>query len=77
MHKREFAKTHDLVALLSLCCEIEPSLVRFNDAAGRLTLYAVRYRYPGPTDPTEGQVRTVLAEAAEILDWVSREVEAE
>lgn len=69
-------KTHDLTRLVVLCEKLDAGFARFRDAAARLTPYAVRYRYPGPFMPSIVEVHVALTDAAALLDWVSREVEA-
>jgi len=43
----EFAKTHDLVALLEAVLEWEPQWEQYREDLAYLTDYAVSYRYPG------------------------------
>lgn len=43
-----FRKTHDLVELLGLALEVDPSLAEMKEPLGFLTGFAVATRYPGP-----------------------------
>jgi HEPN domain-containing protein len=43
----EFAKTHDLVALLDAVLKWEPRWEQYREDLAYLTDYAVSYRYPG------------------------------
>ena len=43
----EFAKVHDLTALLNQVVEIEPAWERFREDLAYLSDFAVTYRYPG------------------------------
>jgi HEPN domain-containing protein len=53
-HGRELIRTHDLVALLSACVQVEPSLAKLQQDCQRLTYYAVASRYPDDlNDPDE------------------------
>ncbi|MDQ3181237.1 MAG: HEPN domain-containing protein [Acidobacteriota bacterium] len=42
-----FAKTHNLLNLLNDLLPIEPSWVNLHKSLAFLTVYAVKYRYPG------------------------------
>lgn len=60
-HDRPYSKTHNLVALLHLCAEVEPSLLTLTEAAIILTPYAVAFRYPGEfAGPTAEQAVEAL-----------------
>ena len=45
-HGRELIRTHDLIALLSACVQVAPSLAKLQQDCQRLTYYAVASRYP-------------------------------
>lgn len=60
---REFEKIHDLRALANLCTERDPTFADLREQIAPLTPFAVRFRYPGPADPTVDQVRSALATA--------------
>jgi len=42
----EFEKTHDIDLILDLCTEADGAFEQLRDQATRLTVYAVRFRYP-------------------------------
>jgi HEPN domain-containing protein len=42
-----FPRTHDLLQLLNLCLQVEPSWSTFAKAVDAMTDYAVDFRYPG------------------------------
>ncbi len=66
--EQEFEKIHDLRSLIELCGELDDGFRDHQDAVEPLTAYAVRYRYPGPADPSVEDVRRAL----EIVDRVER-----
>ena len=71
-HGRELTRTHDLVALLSACVQVTPSLAKLEKDCQRLTHYAVVSRYPDDLyEPDEKDGREMIEAArrvrAEIL----------
>ena len=75
-------KHHDIQFLLSQIrnivkeqkgIEIEESLM---DIAESLSKYGVAPRYPNEIEVDENQVRKALTDAAAILDWVNRAIDA-
>lgn len=73
----EFEKTHDLRALAELCAEQDRAFLDHLDSAESLTVYAVRFRYPGPADPTVEQVRRALEIVNDIRAFVMARLPAE
>jgi HEPN domain-containing protein len=74
-HHRPLARTHDLVALLARCVEIEPSLAGLEEDCRRLTFFAVASRYPDDLyEPTEKEGRAMVAAARrvheQIVSWL-------
>jgi HEPN domain-containing protein len=70
-HRRPLLRTHDLVALLAACCEVEPALAELDETCRRLNAFAVEARYPSDIyEPTEPDAR----EAVAALDRVRRTV---
>jgi HEPN domain-containing protein len=61
--EREFEKIHDLRALALECATVDDEFQSWVDRVAPLTTYAVRFRYPGPHDPTLHEVRSALAMA--------------
>lgn len=47
--EKPFAKTHNLVALLTLALVVEPSWSVLQPQLQALNVYAIEYRYPGNT----------------------------
>jgi len=76
--EHEFEKTHDLRALTNLCARYDPSFTGLLDQVEPLTAFAVRFRYPGPSDPTLDQVRQALsvvhAVKANVIGKLPREI---
>ena len=58
--EQEFEKIHDLRALTLLCAQHDPRFQYLRDQVAPLTAYAVRYRYPGPADPTVEQFESAI-----------------
>ena len=56
----EFERVHDLGRLLDQASELDPDFELLRDDVAPLTVYAVTFRYPGPTDPTPLQVTNAL-----------------
>jgi HEPN domain-containing protein len=69
--QHEFEKTHDLRALVELCADHDAAFLDERDAVEPLTAYAIRFRYPGPADPTAEEVRAALAVVEEVWQFVS------
>lgn len=65
-HGEVFERIHDLEQLLDKCAAIDASFQPLYDDVEPLTIYAVRFRYPGPSDPTPGQVKS----AQDVVDRV-------
>jgi len=43
----KFAKTHNLLILLNSNLTVEPTWTNLQNSSALLTIYAVKYRYPG------------------------------
>lgn len=56
-----FEKIHDLSELIEQCIEVEAEFTSLRHEVAALTPFAVRYRYPGPVDPTVDQIKFALA----------------
>ncbi len=70
----DFERTHDLHALVLLCSDRDASFLSMRDRAATLTPYAVRFRYPGPVDPTVEAVQAAIAIVNEIAAFVRARV---
>lgn len=55
-----FEKVHDLSVLLDQCVRLHPAWEGLHDRVEPLTGFAVRFRYPGPADPTVEEVRAAV-----------------
>ncbi len=61
---RDLSKTHDLVALLTLCVECDPSLTVLESDCRKLTSYGIAARYPDDLfEPSEADGRDMVAAA--------------
>lgn len=70
-HNQKFARTHDLVELVTRCEVIDSEFFRFLEPARLLTPYAVRFRYPGgPLEPEAGEAEQAIDDAHMILAFV-------
>ena len=69
--RHEFEKTRDLRALIELCAEYDAAFLDHRDAIEPLTAYAVRFRYPGPADPSVKEVREALQVVGEVWQFVT------
>ncbi len=59
-HGIDFEKTHDLRALTLRCAEQDPAFAALESRVSPLTPYAVRFRYPGPEDPSVEEIKAAL-----------------
>ncbi len=66
----EFEKVHDLETLAGQCAEYDPTFAQLSERVAPLTAFAVRFRYPGPAEPSVDQVRQALVVAAEVWTFV-------
>ncbi len=69
--REPFEKIHDLEELIDRCLPHEPGFADLRDRVGLLTPYAVRFRYPGPGDPSPEQVRSALAVVTDVWAFVT------
>lgn len=67
---QEFEKTYDLGALTDLCAQTAPEFIALCDRVAPLTAFAVRFRYPGPADPSVEQAQAALVVVREVWDFV-------
>jgi HEPN domain-containing protein len=72
-----FERTHDLVELLALCARHDQSFQSLRSVVAPLTPYAVRFRYPGPTDPSVEEVREALRVVGEVWQFVTDRLPAD
>jgi hypothetical protein len=72
-----FEKVHDLGALAHACAGHEPAFAALVPRVLPLNPFAVRFRYPGPVDPTVQQVRDALAIVQEVTRFVLQQLPTE
>ena len=71
VHRGEsFERIHDLEALIDQCARLETQWDQFRDRVESLTPYAVRFRYPGPADPSVQEVEEALAVVKTVWQFV-------
>ena len=68
--EHKFEKIHDLEILATACTVHEPRFEELIERVDPLTAYAVRFRYPGPADPTVEEVRAALEVVGEVWAFV-------
>ncbi|MCG3127273.1 MAG: hypothetical protein CHACPFDD_02131 [Phycisphaerae bacterium] len=66
----EFEKVHDLGRLIDDCARYDAEFEPLKATVAPLSAYAVRFRYPGPADPTVDEVEVALTTVRAILDFV-------
>ena len=63
-----FERSHNLVYLLDLCTEVDPSLARLSEPAALLTPYAVLMRYPGrKLQPSQEEADAAFNAASQVV----------
>jgi HEPN domain-containing protein len=65
-----FEKIHDLEQLLDQCAGHDAAFGEFRQHALDMNAYAVRFRYPGPADPSVEEVQDALRAVAEVWRFV-------
>ena len=68
--EHELEKMHDLRALVMECAEYDPAFAELAPIVDPLTPYAVRFRYPGPGDPTSEQINQSLEVVRDVWAFV-------
>ena len=68
--ERDFERVHDLRLLNLECAIFDDSFGLLTDRVAPLTAYAVRYRYPGPCDPTVDDVENAIRIAKDVMEFV-------
>jgi HEPN domain-containing protein len=70
-HGRAPSRTHDLVALLARCLELEAGLAILEDDCHQLTYYAVGSRYPDDLfEPTRREGMAMVASAERVRESI-------
>ena len=71
LHGRPLVRTHDLVALLARCVEIDPTLAGLEEPCRALTSVGLDARYPSDLyEPGEEDGREMIAAARRVRDEV-------
>jgi HEPN domain-containing protein len=65
-----FERIHDLGRLLEVCIGIEASFSLWKPRLVPLSAYAVRFRYPGPNDPTLQEVQAAASVVDDLIQFV-------
>jgi len=68
--EQDFEKIHDLRALTLACSDCDSAFKELLPRVGPLTAYAVRYRYPGPNDPTVEEVNEAIEVVGDVWAFV-------
>lgn len=68
--EHEFENVHDLRVLSTLCVQHDPGFLGLRDRVAALTPYAVRFRNPGPADPTVEPVHSAPTIVGEVWGFV-------
>jgi len=68
--QHEFEKIHDLRALVLACATHDQAFQTLEPRVAPLTAYAVRFRYPGPSEPTPEQVQAALQVVEQVRGFV-------
>jgi HEPN domain-containing protein len=69
-HCQQFERIHDLRMLASMCARLDADFTELIAEVAPLTSFAVRFRYPGPADPTMKEVEEALAVVAHVWAFV-------
>lgn len=69
-HGIDFEKTHDLRALVAACMDRDGAFSVLEARVAGLTPFAVRFRYPGPADPSPEAAREALLIVEEVKAFV-------
>lgn len=73
----EFEKVHDLGKLLEQCAGEDVEFTSLKDEVVPLSIYAVAYRYPGPSDPTKEEVERGLDVVRRVWGFVTQRLPVE
>lgn len=67
----DFEKVHDLGRLIDDCARYDAEFEPLKATVAPLSAYAVRFRYPGPADPTVDEVKAALETVRTTLAFVA------
>ena len=65
-------KTHDLIQLCKLCCELDARFSLLEDACIELTPYGVQVRYPSDLELNESDMTAALRECKKVREFVQQ-----
>ncbi|MHC4698356.1 MAG: HEPN domain-containing protein [Planctomycetota bacterium] len=68
--EHEFEKIHDLEVLAEQCALYDQGFDAWRERVDPLTLFAVRFRYPSPSEPSAEQVQDAMGVVHEVWDFV-------
>ncbi len=72
-HKLPIMKTHDLIGLLTLCCDRDQSFNKLIESAEYLNPFSTKFRYPSEYDiPDENDTVRAIEAARFMLNFVRR-----
>lgn len=71
---RELPKTHDLIQLCKLCCEVDTRFEQLADSCIELTPYGVQVRYPSNLELDESDAVCALKECRLVQDFVCQKL---
>ena len=71
---REPPKTHDLIQLCKLCCEVDTRFEQLADSCIELTPYGVQVRYPSNLELDESDAVCALKECRLVQDFVCQKL---
>jgi len=66
----EFENIHDLELLAQQCAKLDSDFRPLIERVAPVTAYAVRFRYPGPGDPTVEEVQEALSVVDQVWNFV-------
>ncbi len=66
----QFEKVHDLAQLTDDCGKVDEAFLSFKASVAPLSAYAVRFRYPGPTSPSIGEVESAMQVVESVWGFV-------
>jgi HEPN domain-containing protein len=67
----EFEKVHDLERLIDDCGRYDAAFAALKPRVAPLSVYAVRFRYPGPADPSVEEVNVAMQAVQTVWKFVN------
>ncbi|MBU0617945.1 MAG: HEPN domain-containing protein [Planctomycetes bacterium] len=75
--RNPFEKIHDLEELVNQCTTHDSKFAELRQRVQPLTTFAVRFRYPGPGDPSVEEVQAALKVVNEVQQFVTERLPTE